>query len=61
MLTQPNPLDEVQPADLAHMIRQPRVDDHRNSLIVDGARFLGGHCDDAGGPLDRGAGLTQLK
>ena len=23
MLTQPNPLDEVQPADLAHMIRQP--------------------------------------
>ena len=25
MLTQPNPLDEVQPADLAHMIRQPRV------------------------------------
>ena len=23
--TRPNPLDEVQPADLAHMIRQPRL------------------------------------
>ena len=27
--TRPNPLDEVQPADLAHMIRQPQVKPHR--------------------------------
>ena len=37
--TRPNPLDEVQPADLAHMIRQPR---HRLGRSFESVEELAG-------------------
>ena len=67
MLTQPNPLDEAQPADLAHMIRQPPGSSRgfgsgpgRRGRSVPEAAAVGGLnvCEGGGCCRERRAGLA---